>query len=170
MKIPGRRWVAGPGLALLAACNDPPTGVRPGQLVIVAAPVSAGAPGWALTDTLKVRLVDLSGNPLPARTVTWVVTTGGGSIAPVSTTTDAEGISAALWTLGASAGPNSVRVRSDDDTTVTFQAIGEAFRVDRLDAAASMGCGLVSGALWCWGDGFWGGHATGVAPRPVRLD
>lgn len=138
------------------ACTNPPTEERPGGLVVVQAPSSAGVPGWVLIDTIKVRSVDASGNPRPGATLTWVVTQGNGSVAQLNATTDAEGISAALWTLGDRAGANELRVSAVDDGLVTFQVIGEAFRVDRLDSGFDVGCGLLGGAIWCWGKGFWG--------------
>jgi len=156
MKAPSKLRLFPSVLALLVACNNPPTGELPAELVVVQAPPSAGAPGWVLVDTLKVRLVDPAGNPRPGALVTWVVTKGQGSVAEMSATTDAEGISAALWTLGDRSGLNELRVSTHDDAFVTFQAVGEAFRVDRLASATiEMGCGLVAGALWCWGEDFW---------------
>ncbi len=154
------------GLVLLVACHNPPTGERPAELVVVQASPTAGVPGWVLVDTLKVRLVDPAGNPSPGATLTWAVTTGQGSVAEINATTDAEGISAALWTLGDRSGLNELRVKHGDDSFVTFQTVGEAFRVDRLSSGYNMGCGLVRGALWCWGNGFWA-YTPPVSDRDV---
>ncbi len=156
MKAPRRTWLVPGGLALLMACNNPPTGELPSaELVVVQAAPSAGVPGWVLLDTLKVRLLDQAGNPRPGTTLTWVVTKGQGSVAEINAITDADGISAALWTLGDGSGLNELRVRTPDDAFVTFQTVGEAFRVDRLASGWGIGCGLVVGSLWCWGDTFW---------------
>ena len=164
MRVPSQQWLVPAGLVLLVACNGPPTGEPPAELVVVQAPPSAGAPGWVLVDTIKVRLVDPAGNPRPGATLTWVVTKGQGSVAEITATTDAEGISAALWTLGDLAGMNELRVSTPDDAFVTFEVMGEAFRVDRLTSAFdNIACGLVGGALWCWGDSFW-------APTPPPSD
>ncbi len=108
-----------------------------------------------MVDTLKVRLVDPAGNPRPGVALTWVVTKGQGSVAEISATTDADGMSAALWTLGARSGLNELRVGTLDDAFVTFQTVGEAFRVERLASGWDIGCGIVAGATWCWGRGFW---------------
>ena len=96
--------------------------------------------------------------------MTWVVTKGEGSVVELSATTDADGISAALWTLGDRSGLNELRVSTLDDAFLTFQALGEAFRVDRLSSGFGMGCGLVTGAVWCWGENFWAGTPPVKAP------
>lgn len=148
-----------PALVLAAACNDPATAPLPAELVLVQAPSSVGAPGFALADTLKVRLADDAGLPRRGATVTWEVRTGGGSITPMSDSTDADGIAAAIWTLGSTPGPNEVRASGGDDSFVTFRSTGDVFRVDQLSSDWRLGCGLVSGALWCWGRYFWANSA-----------
>ena len=145
-------------LLLLAACNDPPDAPVPPTLVVVQAPSPVGAPGWALIDTLKVRVQDEDGTPRPGIPLTWTVREGGGSIAPIADTTDAEGLAAAVWTLGDQAGPNAVRVSTFQGAFVDFQSTGEAFRVDRLASSGELGCGIVDGAIWCWG-AFWANTA-----------
>ncbi len=155
MKVPRRRWLVSIGLVTLVACHNPPTGELPAELVVVQAPSSVGAPGWVLADTLKVRLLDQAGNPRPGVSLTWTIVKGDGNVTQISATTDAEGISAALWTLGERSGLNELRVSALDDAFVTFKAMGEAFRVDRLASGFGMGCGLVDGSLWCWGEDFW---------------
>ncbi|HET9294321.1 MAG TPA: hypothetical protein VFO06_08515 [Gemmatimonadales bacterium] len=127
----------------------------PPTLVVVQAPSPVGAPGWALIDTLKVRAQDEGGIPRPGIPLTWTVREGGGSIAPIADTTDAEGLAAAVWTLGPQAGANGVRASATEDAFVDFQATGAAFRVDRLASSEAMGCGIVDGGIFCWGDEFW---------------
>lgn len=136
--------------ALVLACNDQPTDLGPAGLVIVQAPSTAGAPGWELIDTLVVRAVDPSGTPRGGVTVSWTVREGGGGIAPTAATADANGYAKAVWTLGSVAGVNRVWASTPEGGQAEFQSTGEAFRVDRLASSGGMGCGLVSGALWCW--------------------
>lgn len=142
-------------MLLLAACNDSPTAPVPAQLELVQAPAAAGAPGAALADTLKVRLATADGTPRSGVRVFWQVRLGSGSLQPIADTTDAEGVAMAIWTLGLELGPNEARASTLDESAVTFAANGEAFRVDRLAADWRIACGLVSGALWCWGQYFW---------------
>ena len=122
-------------------------------MVLVQAPSIAGVPGWPLSDTLKVRAVDADGNPQPGVMVVWAVRQGEGSIVPTTDTTDAEGLSSAVWTLGPRAGLNQARATTLDDAAVDFHSTGDVFRVDRLSSGWKIGCGLVQGALWCWGNG-----------------
>ena len=44
--------------------------------------------------------VTLTGQPAPGVAVSWIVTGGGGSVSPASSTTDASGVATATWTLG----------------------------------------------------------------------
>ncbi len=125
-----------------------------------------GAPGFALADTLKVRVEDAGGSPRQGVTVTWQVRAGGGSIAPIADTTDANGVAAAIWTLGGTPGPNELRASSSDESSVTFRATGDVFRVDRLASDWRLACGLVSGDLWCWGRYFWANSAPASIYAP----
>jgi hypothetical protein len=163
-----RWWPCVAAAALALACNDVPTAPAPAQLVLVQAPSAAGAPGATLADTLKVRLQTANGTSRSGVRVSWQVATGGGSVTPVSDTTDANGVAAATWTLGIRPGVNEVQASTLGDSTVTFQATGEAFRVDKLSADWRLACGLVSGALWCWGNYFWA-NAPPVSVYPSAL-
>ena len=136
--------------AAALACNEQPTDPEPAELVIVQAPSSVGAPGWALIDTLVIRTVDPSGTPRGGVAVNWWVQQGGGTIAPTAETTDADGYARAVWTLGSTSGVNKVSASTPAGGQVEFQSMGTAFRVDRLASNGGTGCGLVSGALWCW--------------------
>jgi len=147
-------WLV-PLAALSLGCNDPPTAPAPARLVMVQAPSMAGAPGWQLFDTLKVQAVDAGGRPRRGVAVHWAVLSGGGSVEPLGDSTDVNGEAKALWTLGDRAGANSLRASTPDDAVVDFQATGGAFQVDRLASSGRLGCGLVAGALWCWGGSFW---------------
>jgi hypothetical protein len=80
-----------------------------------------GPPGQALPDQLRV-LVTLDGEPQEKVTVTWSTT--GGSVAPTSVATDAEGISATTWTLGPTAGAQIAQATLEGATgsPVSFSA------------------------------------------------
>ena len=146
-----------PAVVGLLACNDPPSGPSPAQLVIVRSPSTVGAPGLALVDTAIVRVQDASSQKARKGVeVHWVVTQGLGSVEVIDSVTNDEGLAAAIWTLGPSAGANRLRVDGPDGDSVAFEATGGAFRVDRVEAGRGLACGLVGSALWCWGDGFWG--------------
>ena len=150
-----RLLIGGFSLLASAACNEQPTDLGPAGLIIIQAPSTAGAPGWELIDTLVVRAVDPSGTPRGGVTVSWSVREGGGSIAPTAETADADGYAKAVWTLGSTSGVNKVWASTPEGGQAEFQSTGEAFRVDRLASTNSLGCGLVGGAVWCWGRGWW---------------
>lgn len=58
-------------------------------------------PGSQLPNPLSVRLTDGGGNPKPGETVTFTVTSGGGTIAGGSAVTNAQGIATSgTWTIG----------------------------------------------------------------------
>jgi hypothetical protein len=143
-------------LWLLGACENPPTGTGPADLLVVQSPPAVGVPGLALTDTVRVQLARQSDHrPRSGVALSWVVAVGGGSVEVLDSTTDANGMAAARWTLGPRAGPNTLRVQSPDGGLLLFESIGTAFQVDHLEASADMGCGLVGATLWCWGEDFW---------------
>lgn len=59
-----------------------------------------GEVGTTLQDPLVVRVLDRYDNPISGVQINWRVETGGGSISPVQTTTDALGEAQTEWTLG----------------------------------------------------------------------
>jgi hypothetical protein len=83
-----------------------------------------GRPGTPLRLPIVVQLVDQVGNGIPGERVTWVVSTGGGTVTPQAPTTDAEGFASADWILG-SEGPNSVDAVVTGVGSVTFTATAD---------------------------------------------
>jgi adhesin/invasin len=78
-------------------------------VLIVSGNNQSAAPGTTLPESLVVAVVDADSNPVVAAAVTWVVTAGGGTLAPPTGTTDANGRAATQWTLGASVGTNTAQ-------------------------------------------------------------
>lgn len=77
-----------------------------------------GGAGDELPEPLNARLVDQFGVPMEGVSVTWTVLTGGGSVEPTVTLTDASGIATTQWTLGDVLGEQSVQATTDPATTV----------------------------------------------------
>lgn len=154
--------------AVALGCNDQPTEPVPPDITSASALPVAGVPGWQLADTARVRVIDGAGNPVAGVDVTWEVRVGGGSVEVLGATSDADGLSAAVWTRGAATGANQLRATIAGADPVDFVVEGTAFRADRLAADGIMGCGRASGALWCWGPGFWANTAppSVAPPRP----
>ena len=68
----------------------------------------SGPASFPLGMPLVVKLGDANGNGVPGLTVTWVIATGGGSVAPPTSTTDQNGLATTNWTLGPVAGSNTL--------------------------------------------------------------
>ncbi|MBA3319698.1 MAG: Ig-like domain-containing protein [Gemmatimonadales bacterium] len=94
------------------------------QLEVVQGNGQRGPTDSRLADPLIVQLVDESGDGVSGRAVVWVVSSGGGTVDPATSTTDAEGFASAEWTLGQSAGPNTVAAQVPGVGSVTFTAMG----------------------------------------------
>jgi len=146
------QWTALGAVALLA-CNDQPTAPLPDQLVVTRPPALVGAPGFPMMDTLFVRVLDATGNPRAGVPVTWGVRDGGGSVRPLTEISGTDGTTAAIWTLGPKPGYNELRVSISEESSYTFTATGEVFRATEVVSDGWIGCGLVDGAIWCWGNG-----------------
>ena len=80
------------GSVLFAGMSGSATGV-----IIVSGNEQSGVPGTALAQPLVVQVNDASGNPVAGAPVTWVVTGGGGTLDPATSTTDATGRASSVW-------------------------------------------------------------------------
>ena len=106
----------------LIACSDEskpgaPTPITPGpptrlrQIIVpAAAPVTS-------TQKLIVQVIDASGLRVPGAVVNWSVVSGGGVLAPVSSTADTGGVATTSYTLAETAG--AVRLRATLATSAT---------------------------------------------------
>ncbi len=95
-------------------------------VVKVSGDMQSGSPGAELALPLVVQVLDGAGNPIPDRALTWTIGEGGGSVAPVNTTTDAQGNASTRWTLGPSVGPNTVNAVVSGLAPATFSATATA--------------------------------------------
>jgi hypothetical protein len=126
-----RRFLA-MSLALVssAACGGAdlvlPSDNASARLELVRGNEQAARAGLPLTDSLVVRLVDQAGAGIAARAVTWTVSGGGGTAAPETGMTDTLGYASSRWTLGPSAGRNTLDAVVPGVGAVTFRATGNA--------------------------------------------
>jgi len=82
-----------------------------------------GSPGATVTDRPSVIVRDQSESPLGGVTVTFAVTSGGGSLTGASAVTDASGIATVgSWTLGSAIGSNTLTASTGSLPPVTFTA------------------------------------------------
>ena len=92
------------------------------SLVLISGSGQSGPPGEALSAPLVVRIVDGAGNGIPGQPVTWIVATGGGSVTPGTSLTDAEGVASAAWTVGPTPGGNTLNAVASGVGVVEFIA------------------------------------------------
>ena len=122
-------------LALAAACgggNGGGGGPGPTPTSLAKAATATGdsqvaSPSATLPNPFRVIVRDQSGTPMANVDVTWAPVAGGGSIAPTTTPTDANGVAAATRTLGPNAGAQTATGARAGLTgsPVTFTAFSE---------------------------------------------
>jgi alpha-tubulin suppressor-like RCC1 family protein len=172
--------------AAVAGCSGDP--ISPGSVPAAILSVSGdgqNAPvGTSLAQDFVVRVNDNAGNPVTGVTVSWAVSTGGGSISPTSDATDGSGLSQSRLTLGSSSGVNTATATVAGVGNVTFTATGTGgggggggttgtltFRT--IDAGSYHTCAITSTELaYCWGfngDGELGTGQTGPSVIPAAV-
>src|SRR5205814_755318 len=82
------------------------------KLVVVSGDGQSGPVGSALPQPLTVAALDAFANPVGGVSLSFAATSGGGSIAPASTSTLADGTASATATLGTAAGANGFAAAS----------------------------------------------------------
>jgi hypothetical protein len=92
-----------------------------------------------------VQVRDAGGNAVPGVAVAWVVGTGGGSVTPTTSVTDANGRASAAWTLGSSPGANTVSAVVSGIGVVGFSATATAGAAARLQIQTQPSASAVSG-------------------------
>lgn len=116
------------GVAVLAAGCNSSTGTenQAAFLELVGGNGQAGFAGQPLELPLRVRVTDVSGDPVSGLAVRWTVVDGGGNVTSQSIS-DQEGLAAAEWTLGGDITEQHVtaEVRGLNIDPVTFTATAE---------------------------------------------
>lgn len=145
----GRSWIAlAPVFAamIVASCaKDLIGGPRLASIVQVSGDGQAGPIGSTLSQPLVVRVVDQDGVPVVGENIVWQVASGGGSVSPNQSTTDANGEASTSLRLGTSIGPNSVRATLGQLNPVSFTASATAAPPIKITAVAGDGQSAVVG-------------------------
>src|SRR5581483_890581 len=85
----------------------------------------------------SVLVTDAHGNPVQGVAVTFTVATGGGAVTGAHATTNASGVATVgSWTLGTTAGDNTLSATATGLPTVTFDATGTSDSAANLDQNA----------------------------------
>ena len=111
------------------ACDGGTTVEPPVPTAIVAATTRSltGAVSSVVSPAPSVLVTDQNAEPMAGVTVNFVVTGGGGSVTGGSAATDASGIATVgSWTLGPSAGPNTLTATAASLAPVIFTGTGTA--------------------------------------------
>lgn len=128
-------------LVLVAACGGG-TDVPPAAAVArIGGDQQQGTINTVLTVPLSVRVTSSGGLALEGVTVSWTVTSGGGSVSPPTSVTDVNGVATTAWTLGPVPGQQTVTASLQDGATTTFTAV--ATSAVACDATISMNVGGV---------------------------
>jgi alpha-tubulin suppressor-like RCC1 family protein len=170
-------WTLGPAgvqslRAIVAGLESQPvtfsaTAVMPVPVAFPVGNMQTGFAGDVLTKDIQFRLVNVSGVPRVGVTVTFAVTSGGGSFSPTTVVTDANGSGTTRWTLGPNAGTQTAVATAPDQGDGILTATAVQFVT--VTGAGTSACGLSSeGAAYCWGNNFLTqlGDGTTVAFRP----
>ena len=96
---------------------------------------------------LTVQVRDAATNPVPNVAVTWVIGSGGGSVTPTTSTTDASGIATAAWTLGPSPGTNTLSAVVSGIGIAEFTATATGGAPARLTVLTQPSSTAVSGVV-----------------------
>ena len=122
---------------------------RPGaatSVTVVSGANQSGTVGAALAAPLVVKVADRLGDAIQGDLVTWTVASGGGSVAPESATTNATGQAQTAWTLGSTAGPQSVTATATGVAApATFTATATASAPASIAASAGNGQSAAAG-------------------------
>jgi hypothetical protein len=122
-------------LAGLAACGGgggdgptpPPPPPSPSAIASAGGESQSGTVGQALATPIRVRVTAANGSPLANISVSFAITAGGGSVSAASSPTGTDGVASTTWTLGPSAGPQSVSASvSQLPTPIVFTATAAA--------------------------------------------
>lgn len=157
---PTRRYAVRPvlciALAAVAACSGGDGGTEPPKPASVQA-VSATAPtatvGTALSVSPTFTVKDAGGSTLGGVAVSVVVSSGGGSLAGAPTKSTGGATPVGTWTLGTTAGTNSLTVNVSGVTPLTITATGTPGAASKMVVTGGSGQSALAGAALSTGLG-----------------
>lgn len=127
---------------LCFACGSDPTAAPPAtpgvptQLDVETGKDQTGVVHTALAVSIGVKVLDAKAQAVPEQLINWVVVKGGGSVFLIATNSDENGEAQNQWTLGDTAGTQSLEARVILDGVPTV--------IERIDATAQPGPTVVS--------------------------
>ncbi|HEU0012321.1 MAG TPA: Ig-like domain-containing protein [Longimicrobium sp.] len=138
--VPGTNTVRAQAGAVFLDFHARGTAGPPANMVIHAGDGQTATVGTAVAVAPSVLVTDANGNPVPGASVTFTPTSGGGSVTGSPATTDANGIAAVgSWTLGTTAGGNTLTASTAGVADVVFTATATPGAVDHFTVEAQGG-------------------------------
>jgi hypothetical protein len=164
-------WRLTPAVLLLSVlgCNDSTDGgeSRVAELRLLSSPTIAGTPGWRVPDSVVVKALDDEGHPVAGIQVDRMG--GAGVLDQASTTTDAAGRLAAVWTLGFEEGEQTLTLTAGDVSAVPVVATATTLHAEQVTVGGGFACGLHLGTAYCWGDNSFGQLGNGTQTQELVL-
>lgn len=111
------------GLVLGCGGGSSGPGPTPSIVIKTAGDAQIGVAGTALATPLEVTVKDAGGNPVAGVNVAFAVASGGGSVAPTSASTGADGKATTVRTLGPGAGPQTATATVTGIAPATFSSV-----------------------------------------------
>jgi hypothetical protein len=128
------KWVVGPNEVAqmlrasvpgVEAVNVTAVSLLPSDIIVAQGANQVAKAGAALPNPVVVRVVGPGNVPMKGIAVAFQVVTGGGLISPQSGLTNALGEVTARWTLGGSAGTNTLAISSGSLQPISILAVGQ---------------------------------------------
>jgi hypothetical protein len=111
-----------------ATGEAPPATNTPADIQLISGNNQSASAGGDLPDSLVVEVRNGEGTPLANVVIAWAVTAGGGTLGSATSTTNAQGQASNTYTVGGSAGVNTIEaaVQSNTSLNVEFTATATA--------------------------------------------
>lgn len=149
-----------------------PLSAAPASDTIIGGNGETATIGAALPDSIAIRARDKYGNPAAGDTVHWTITGGGGTVSPLASVTNANGVAKARWTMGPVSTTNTLTATIGTLAPLAFTGLGSAGTTNPAQAAfisagAGSACAITaSGVAYCWGVDQDGEDGTGFHASP----
>ena len=155
----GARWASGRVILLFAfaiqlnSCGNESTGPTlipvPASLSVVSGENQSGTVGSELPAPVVVRVLDSAGAPIAGQIVNFRVTSGGGTVFGGAAITNADGKAQERWTVGTTAGGQTLEARAVDATSgaALLFATFHASAVAGAPATVAVASGAVQGGV-----------------------
>ena len=113
----------------------------PTEIVAITGHQQSGLPNTALEDSVVFRVLDRHGNGVSGVSVAFGVTSGGGSVSPTSSVSNAQGRVRVQWTLGPEFADQSIEATSAEIEPLAVQATMSPAVFAEVDVATSVAQG-----------------------------